>query len=113
PFGRVPDRLDQLDDSRDVDLVLASLEGGAEKLPNRLELAPEIRLVEVPAADERRLRPPAAPAGDAAHRRLESASAISAGTRSRTAFAPTLTALAIARAFERPWHFKKSRSNPR
>src|SRR5262245_31381370 len=105
--------LDQLGDPRHVDLVLGLLERRAEERAQRVELAAEIRLVEVPATEERR---PGGGRGALAakpHRVVASVSAISAGTRSRTALAATFTALPIARAVERPWHLISRCSKPR
>ena len=96
---RLLDRLDQLGDAGHVHLVLGALEGRPQQLAERVELTLQIGLVEVPATDERSRR---ARDAEPAHRRDATASAISAGTRSRTAFAATLTALATARAFDRP-----------
>ena len=98
-----------------VDLVLAALARGAPQLAQRVELAAEIGLVEIPATEQRRRGDRRArPAAErSAQRTPPTASAISAGTRSRTALAATLTAFAIARARERPWHLMKSCSKPR
>ena len=113
-LGRLLDRLDQVGHPRHVHLVLGALEGRPQQLAERVELAAEIRLVEVPAADDGRERRPLRRAHpERAHRNAATASAISAGTRSRTALAVTLTALVTARAFERPWHLMKRFSKPR
>src|SRR5207244_2743014 len=103
-LGRRLDHLDQLRDPGNVDLVLGTLERRPEKRAERVELAPEIRLVQVPSAEERRggHRRGRGPRAFESHRAVAAVSAISAGTRSRTALAATLTALPVACAVGRP-----------
>src|SRR5207244_10728221 len=104
------ERPDELGHARHLDLVLGALERRAQERAQRVELAPEVGLVEVPAAEERRggrgRRRPRTSAPEP--HRAASASAISRGTWSRTALAATLTALPMARALERAWHLMKS-----
>src|SRR5262249_1523267 len=99
-------------DARDVDLVLGLLGRRPDEVAERVELAAEIGLVEIPAAQERPLHGRHGSSPEP-HRASASPSAISAGPRPRAALGATLTAFAIARAAERPWHLMKSCSNPR
>src|SRR5262249_2606845 len=106
--------LQHLGDAGDFRLVLASLARRLPQLAQRIEVAAQVCLVEIPATGGRRGR--GRRAGSAAERRQRAppiASAIAAGTRSRTALAATFTAFATACACDRPWHLMKSRSKPR
>src|SRR4029077_19349200 len=114
PVGGGPQPLQHLDDAGNRHLVLAALARGLPQLAQRVEVAAEVGLVQIPATEQRRRRDRRArPAAQERQRTPPIASAISAGTRSRTAFAATFTALATARARDRTWHLMKSRSQPR
>src|SRR5262245_9899641 len=96
---------DQGGDARRSDLVLRLLERNADHVAQGIELALEVSLVEIPAADQLRsrkrwLRTPAQQ-GHCLQLMAATAAATSRVTPSRTDLAATFTALAIDCALER------------
>src|SRR4030095_6751155 len=108
---------DQRGDAWRGDLVLRLLERNSDHVAQGLELALEVSLVEIPAADQLRSRRggPRMPAhqGHSVQPMAATAAAISPVTPSRTDLAATFTALAIDCALERRCALSTRWSMPR